>query len=103
MSPPNDMVVDHKNGDILDNRRNNLRICSHIDNVRNRKVSKNLGKSIYKGVQWITRDRIWLAICAKVYIGKFKSEEEAAIAYNKKAIEMFGEFARLNIIRNERK
>ena len=91
--------VDHINGDPLDNQRKNLRICNSAQNARNRK--KILGRSsIYKGVT-LTNNKYLAQICKDykyVYIGYFNSPIEAALAYNKKALELFGEFAYLNKI-----
>lgn len=91
-------MIDHISGDKLDNRRNNLRLCTNQQNQFNSK-SKG-GKSKYKGVykyknKWaaqITRDY------KKNFLGYYDNEIDAAKAYNKKAIELFGEFAYLNDI-----
>jgi hypothetical protein len=57
-------------------------------------------KSRFKGVTWRKRDRIWVArvklLGTRFYLGSFKREEDAAAAYDLKAKELFGEFARLN-------
>ena len=95
-------IVDHKNHNVFDNRKENLRICSYIENNRNRKPLKtNLTK--YKGVYpsnrtknpWIARINIGDGKKSR-YLGIFKTEELAAEAYDKKAKEHFGEFAWLN-------
>jgi hypothetical protein len=96
------LIVDHKDGNPLNNRRGNLRVCSHAENMLNRRKTVRMKPltSIYKGVckkPWgfqaaIQHNRKW------IYIGSFKSEANAAIAYNQKATELFGEFARLNEI-----
>jgi hypothetical protein len=93
-------VVDHINGNGLDNRRENLRICSQALNCANAKKTK--GKtSRFKGVFWNRQSKKW---CAQIgnkkrnhIIGYFNSEARAAQAYNRKAKEFFGEFARLNV------
>jgi len=95
--------VDHINGDTLDNRKSNLRLASVSQNGMNRGPNKN-NKSGYKGVSWSSGDKGWTAHINKTingkykqfFIGNFKTKEEAAIAYNKKAKELFGEFAYLN-------
>ena len=91
--------TDHINGNPLDNRRVNLRECTHQQNMHNRKKNKN-SKSRYKGVWWEKDARKWRAAIRldnkRYHIGYFHDERAAALAYDKKAIEFFGEFARLN-------
>lgn len=94
-------LCDHVNRDRLDNRRKNLRKATHSQNAANRaKAQKLCATSQYKGVSWRKRTKRWKAqIQANekyFWIGEFDSEEEAALAYNKKAQELFGEFAYLN-------
>lgn len=96
-------VVDHKDGDGLNNTRENLRICSNKDNCSNCAKNKN-NKTGYKGVivdKRILEKKYRGQIthnykCIK--LGYFKTPEEAAQAYNEAAIKYFGEFARLNDI-----
>ncbi len=100
MGEPEGMDVDHKNGDKLDNRRENLRVCTRSQNIQNsRKHSDN--KSGYKGVCWETGNNRWKAqICKdgkKMVIGYFTDKKSAALAYNAKALELFGEFASINL------
>lgn len=100
MNPPKGMFVDHINGDGLDNRRENLRICTISQNTAN-SVRPSTNTSGYKGVQSSGRStRPWKAtIHAKgitKYLGAYRTKEEAAIAYDKKAVELYGEFAKLN-------
>lgn len=93
-------IVDHINHNILDNRKCNLRLCSKQNNSWNTSISGE-GTSKYKGVclQQGKTDR-WTAQIhindAKVHIGIYDLEEDAARAYNKKAKELFGEYACLN-------
>jgi hypothetical protein len=89
---PKGMVIDHINHDSQDNTRENLRICTHSQNLGNAKIRKS--KSGYKGVT-IKKNRFYV-YCAKKYIGSFKNIQDAAIAYNNAAINHFGEFALLN-------
>lgn len=104
MNPPKEMLVDHKNHNTLDNRRKNLRICTRSQNMWNRK--KSCGTSKYKGVHWCSYKNRWRADiyiynkCIK--LGRFDSEDDAAKAYNKKAKELFGEFACLNKIKRKK-
>lgn len=90
--------VDHVNGDKLDNRRANLRIATHKQNMANRKKQVN-NRSGFKGVQRNGK-KGWMARLKtggiSYYLGTFKTPEDAATAYNFKAIEIFGEFAQLN-------
>lgn len=93
--------VDHINGDTLDNRKSNLRVCSHSENMFNRKINKN-NTSGYKGVSWIKDKNCWKTEIN--YKGKrirkhFKTKIDAAKFYNESALKYFGNFARLNIIK----
>lgn len=97
---PKGMVVDHINHDTLDNRKTNLRVCTNAENSRNSHVKKTV--SGYKGVYPVTRSNSWQAVVTvgykRVYLGIFGTREEAAIAYNKSALEHHGRFAHLNTI-----
>lgn len=87
-------MIDHINGNGLDNRRSNLRICGSAENQHNSRPRKG-----YKGVFQKKNGTFVAKICynRKTYnIGYYDSEEDAARAYNLKAIELFGEFACLN-------
>lgn len=93
------ILVDHKDRDGLNNQKSNLRISNQSQNLCNR--GSNIGSSsIYKGVSWHRSRGKWRArICKngkKKYIGIFDSEKEAALAYDREAIKLHGEFARLN-------
>jgi len=92
--------TDHINGNGLDNRRENLRECTNQQNSFNSRKPRGNTSSKYKGV-W--RDHIrnkWDAYIKKnykrIHLGRFKDEIEAAKVYDKKAKELFGEFAKLN-------
>lgn len=98
LGSPNADVIDHINGDTLDNRRINLRKCTKRENAWNASKRKGACHSIYKGVCW---DRgKWVAYICKdgkqTRLGRFALEEEAARAYDERARELFGEYAALN-------
>jgi hypothetical protein len=91
---------DHRNGDGLDNRRENLRACTRTENQRNRRCQSRQGRtSQFKGVNktrsgWTAK--ISIAPYTQQYIGCFKSETVAALAYDQAALTYHGEFANLN-------
>jgi hypothetical protein len=89
--------IDHVNGDGLDNRRENIRFATHAQNIANSGLSK-ANRSGYKGVS--RHGSKWAAFITKDYkghyIGLFSDPKEAARAYDEKARELFGEYARLN-------
>jgi ribosomal protein L16/L10AE len=99
MQPDDGKVVDHISGDGLDNRRENLRICSHKENIRAQQPQRR-GTSKYRGVCWKTAREKWEAQIKvdgdNKYLGRYKDEEQAAKAYNKAAKKHFGEYAYLN-------
>lgn len=101
MNAPKGSQIDHINGDGLDNRKCNLRFCSHQENSRN--SPKNWrGTSKYKGVGLCKRRKKWRARIKlnnkQVEIGCYNTEIEAATAYNMVALANFRQFARLNYI-----
>lgn len=93
---PDGMDTDHISMDRLDNRKSNLRSCSRSQNRMNVNVHTD-NISGFKGVGWHKRDRKWQAQIMNngenYYLGSFDTPEEAAMAYNHKAKELFGEFA----------
>lgn len=97
--PPEGMLTDHINGDTLDNRRCNLRLCLHAENMRNRRIGSK-GSSQYKGVSRSKYEGRWQAIIGadkrSFNCGTYDSEEAAARAYDSAAVHFFGEFARTN-------
>jgi len=103
MSPPQGMVVDHIDGNGLNNRRGNLRICTPQQNAWNHKPRKEPdASSQYIGVYPCRRppDKWYVKIqCGGegTYLGPFDSEIEAARARDRKAIQLFGEYAGLNL------
>jgi hypothetical protein len=99
MQPPKGMVVDHIDGNKTNNCRFNLRVCTPEENRRN--VAKHAGaRSRFKGVCYDEQSKKWYAECRlrgkKRSLGHFDSEIEAARAYDRGAVELFGEFVRLN-------
>jgi hypothetical protein len=98
MNAPAGLVVDHANGNRHDNRRSNLRKCTHSENRRNTRKSR--GASRFKGVSWSRAMGKWQAKIHQngksIRLGYFDDEIEAAMAYDLKARELFGEFACLN-------
>lgn len=92
--------VDHINGDGLDNRRCNLRLCTHADNCANRVSPLGPQTSRYKGVYYDPRGVWEVYICAhgrKRPLGLFRDEVDAAHAYDLAARAQWGAFARLNL------
>jgi len=93
------MHTDHVNGNKLDNRRCNLRICTSSQNLMNARPYAG-SSSKYKGVYLNKKAKKWRAYITlnkvRKHIGTFNCEKEAAAAYNREAIKLFGEFARIN-------
>jgi hypothetical protein len=96
-------AVDHINSDALDNRRCNLRLATAAQNSANARKQNRKTSSIYKGVARSGRGWIaYIGATPKVYLGYFKHECAAALAYNEAAREKYGSFARLNDVPPER-
>ena len=97
---------EHRDGDIRNNRRSNLRPSTHTQNMQNKGKSASWRgsktSSPYKGVAWVPDDRKWKTTIKwkgrQWTLGRFVEEEDAAIVYNVAAQLLFGEFARLNVI-----
>ena len=97
LNAPPDKIVDHINGNGLDNRRENLRLATKIQNNCNTRLRRD-NRSGYKGVKrnalrWIARIRIDRKL---IHLGSFATKEDAARAYDNAARQHFGEFAKLN-------
>lgn len=93
-------MVDHIDGDGLNNTKANLRISTVKQNAWNRRKMDVPTSSKYKGVAKIPGRDSWQCRIfvdgKRVYIGYFTSEIEAARAYDAKAVELYGEYAKLN-------
>ncbi|MCX5643082.1 MAG: HNH endonuclease [Phycisphaerae bacterium] len=99
MQPPQGMVVDHIDGSKANNCRINLRVCTRAQNMRNKR--KHSGSSSrFKCVFYDKRTGKWYARCRyqgkNRVLGYFDDEVEAARAYDRQAVELFGAFARPN-------
>jgi hypothetical protein len=100
-NPMNKPCVDHIDGVRTNNIIGNLRWATRTESEANKSKRINT-TSRYKGVYWNKDRNTWRACIQKnwmtMHLGCFINEEEAGLAYNEKAIEYFGEFAKLNII-----
>ncbi len=99
MGAPKGLFVDHINHNGLDNRKQNMRLCTRLENIRNQ-LPRRGGSSQYKGVGWHKKTKKFVARITykgkRTSLGYYDDEIEAAKAYDKKAKELFGEFAYLN-------
>ena len=97
MDEPEDLVIDHINGDTFDNCRNNLRVVSQQENLMNRCMSKR-NKSGVSGVCWDKSTNKWKAEITykykKINLGRFDTLEETTKARKDAEMKYFGEFAR---------
>lgn len=104
MGLDDDLIIDHKDGNPLNNRRSNLRMATYTQNAYNTKIKPN-NTTGYKGVFYVkSRNRYWAYIKAdkKRYSGGFfKTAVDAAKKYNEMAVKYHGEFANLNLIPHE--
>lgn len=100
LNAPVGLEVDHRDGNGLHNFRENLRLCTHAQNMRNRKVISANNTSGYKGVFWAKWANKWRVVVRhnwkNVHVGYYDIAIEGAHAYDEKAKELFGEFARTN-------
>ena len=96
--------TDHHGSYGLDNRKQNIRLCTHAQNLHNQRPQKNK-TSKFKGVSWHKKAKKWKAQIKKggryMYLGCFDNEIEAAKTYDRKAKELFGKFALLNFGREQ--
>lgn len=100
LEAPPGVLVDHRNGNGLDNRRANLRLATDSQNSGNARPRPSAG-SPYKGVSWDPARVKWAAYITlkgrKLHLGRFDDEWVAAEAYNAAAAAAWGEFARPNV------
>jgi len=101
LKAPEGKFIDHINHNGLDNRKSNLRICTMQQNSWNMRKQRRNCTSQYKGVAWHKGEGKWQAriICngKSFSSGYFDDEKAAAMAYDDKAKELFGEFASPNL------
>jgi hypothetical protein len=93
-------IIDHINNDKLDNRMKNLRKSDCYKNAHNRSKNVHAKEHIFHGIFRINEKFVAKIgfMNKNIYIGRFETPEEAARAYNKKAIELYGEYAKLNVV-----
>jgi hypothetical protein len=100
MKTPEGMDTDHINGNKIDCRRENLRVCTHQENSRNQKIRKN-NTSGFKGVYFNKKAKKYQSYIhinyKAIYLGLFSTALEASKAYELAAINHFGEFRRKEI------
>lgn len=88
--------VDHINGNGLDNRKSNLRVCTHAQNLMNMKLRTD-STSGKKGVGFDKKSKSWRVQIIyngiRKYLGRYKNKEDAINAREKAEIEFFGEYA----------
>ncbi len=97
----NNLIIDHKDMNGLNNTVENLRVANRAQNLQNTKKCTPVKTSTYKGVCKNTKGKFRAVIVnekKQVSLGIYKSEISAALAYNKAALSFFGSFARINNI-----
>ena len=100
-NPPDGYEIDHKDTDGLNNQRDNIRFVTRSQNMMNRQKAAGTSTK-YKGVSFHKHNKRFIAYInhnlVRIFLGCFGTAEEAALAYNDKAKELYGEYALLNII-----
>jgi len=98
---PDGMHTDHINGDPLDNRRANLRTVTAQQNMWNKRTSRKVSSSQYKGVGYCKQTGKWRASIEAngkyIALGRFEAEEDAATVYNFAAEKYHGQYAQFNV------
>lgn len=93
LDAPPDKQVDHINGDKLDNRLCNLRLATNSENCRTKRKANPTG---YRGISFKKAINKWQASIMidgkRKYLGVYETPEQAAEAYKKAAVELYGEF-----------
>lgn len=104
LNAPDGLEVDHINHDTRDCRRQNLRLATRVQNCANFRIRKD-SRTGFKGVQ--KEGNRYVAAIGNTRVGRsdrlgtFATPEEAARAYDREAIERYGEFAHLNFLRSD--
>jgi hypothetical protein len=97
LNTPQGLETDHEDGDGLNNRRYNIRVSTHAQNIANQGPQRG---HLLKGVKKCNNCERWIARIGfnhrSLYLGIYQTPEAAAYAYDCKAVELFGEFARCN-------
>jgi hypothetical protein len=105
MNIPKGLFVDHIDGNSCNNKKTNLRLVTPSQNSWNQNKRRSTSSSKFKGVclyKKLNRYRAYITKHGKrIDLGYYDSEIDAAMAYNKAAREMFGEYAKLNVITND--
>ncbi len=100
MGEPEGLCVLHFNGDLLDNRRSNLRVCAMAEVSRRRRMQAN-NTSGYRGVRWVERIGRWKArirVCGRrIELGDYRELMDAVRAYDEASVRYHGEYGRRNL------
>ena len=92
-----DQDIDHMDGNPLNNQKHNLRLCTHSENMMNKKIYKS-NKSGYTGVHWYKNYNKWIADIRinkkKINLGYFTNLEDAIFTRREAELKYFGDFAR---------
>ena len=104
MKTPNNLIVDHKNHNGLDNQKHNMRNVTKGQNNQHR-INHKINASVYKGISINRNTGKWVVRISidneRLCLGSFEVEEQAALIYNLAALKYHGEFAYLNMLPKE--